>query len=241
MYSRLIDLCYEQVKDNFWYCRFHFFVDIVIDKNTGYFNATETCSSNYKQFKQLSRTKSFQAITDLLKKNKKLDQIRYKVKTETNEILNGTYLHEDLLIYTLCWIDCQMYFDCEPLIPKWYYLKYGTTYSNEYLDELSDYFNVSKLCKEYGRQFNNLFQSTIFKEILRNIDSDLLWENKSIHHLKMNIFRELRVDGTYIHKQIFTYVLWWLIPAQYLIDQKKIKQHYIHEYELRYKPFSLSD
>lgn len=46
----LLDVCYEQIKDNFWYGLFGDF-KLIIDKTTGYFNATKLCKDGGKQLK----------------------------------------------------------------------------------------------------------------------------------------------------------------------------------------------
>ena len=45
----LIDVCYEQIKDNFHYGLFGDF-KLVVDKNTGCFNAAKLCQLGGKKF-----------------------------------------------------------------------------------------------------------------------------------------------------------------------------------------------
>lgn len=42
----LNDICYEQIKDNFYYGKFGDF-KLVIDKDTGCFNATKLCNLSW--------------------------------------------------------------------------------------------------------------------------------------------------------------------------------------------------
>jgi dihydroorotase len=46
----LSDVCYKQIKDNFYYGLFGDF-KLVIDKSTGCFNATKLCNFGIKKFK----------------------------------------------------------------------------------------------------------------------------------------------------------------------------------------------
>jgi hypothetical protein len=69
MTSTLNDICYEQIKDNFYYGKFGDF-NLVIDKNTGCFNATKLC--------QLSPKKRFADWTKLSRSQELLDYYNKK-------------------------------------------------------------------------------------------------------------------------------------------------------------------
>lgn len=56
-----VDVCYEQIKDNYWYGIFGDF-KFIIDKNTEYFNATKLCASRGKQFKHWLENKHSQEL-----------------------------------------------------------------------------------------------------------------------------------------------------------------------------------
>lgn len=59
----LNDICYEQIKDNFYYGKFGDFT-LVIDKNTGCFNATKLYKEGNKDFNQWKR---LERVKELLK------------------------------------------------------------------------------------------------------------------------------------------------------------------------------
>jgi hypothetical protein len=59
----LNDICYEQIKDNYYYCKFGEF-RLVVDKNTGCFNATKLCKEGNKDFNQWKR---LERVKELLK------------------------------------------------------------------------------------------------------------------------------------------------------------------------------
>ena len=48
--NSLSSICYEQIKDNYYYGLYGDF-KIIVDKNTGYFNATKLCKDGNKDFK----------------------------------------------------------------------------------------------------------------------------------------------------------------------------------------------
>jgi hypothetical protein len=52
-YKSLNDVCYQQIKDNFYYGLFGHF-RLVIDKATGCFNATKLCNEASKRFRNWS-------------------------------------------------------------------------------------------------------------------------------------------------------------------------------------------
>src|SRR3977135_1445646 len=43
------DICYEQIKSNYWYANYHGF-KVVMDKSNGYINATKLCADGGKSF-----------------------------------------------------------------------------------------------------------------------------------------------------------------------------------------------
>ena len=57
----LNDICYEYIKDNFYYSKFGDFT-LVVDKNTGCFNATKLCKQGNKDFSDWSRLKRVQEL-----------------------------------------------------------------------------------------------------------------------------------------------------------------------------------
>jgi hypothetical protein len=48
--STLNDICYEHIKDTFYYGKFGYF-NLVVDKKTGFFNATKLCIDGGKEFR----------------------------------------------------------------------------------------------------------------------------------------------------------------------------------------------
>lgn len=52
--ASLNDICYEQIKDSFHFGIFGDF-KLVVDKETGYFNATKLCNSGGKHFSKWTR------------------------------------------------------------------------------------------------------------------------------------------------------------------------------------------
>lgn len=82
----LIELCYEQINDNFYYAMF-FDCQLVVDKDTGCFNATKLCEDAGKMLEDWEGA-MFGA---------------YEV-TGHDEVLDGLYLPKELLLGIVTWI-----------------------------------------------------------------------------------------------------------------------------------------
>jgi hypothetical protein len=52
--STLNDICYEHIKNSFYYGKFGYF-NLVVDRNTGFFNATKLCVNGGKEFRKWLR------------------------------------------------------------------------------------------------------------------------------------------------------------------------------------------
>jgi hypothetical protein len=94
--SNLNDICYEQIKDNFYYGKFGEF-RLVVDKNTGCFNATKLCIDGGKEFRKwsrLDRAKELIAFYENMHsdddKNRRPDMAGgfYEIKTGNKDISN---------------------------------------------------------------------------------------------------------------------------------------------------------
>jgi hypothetical protein len=64
----LNDICYEKIKDNYYYGKFGEF-RLVVDKNTGCFNATKLCIDGGKEFRQWKRLERVQELIKFYEEN----------------------------------------------------------------------------------------------------------------------------------------------------------------------------
>jgi hypothetical protein len=87
----LNDICYERIKDNFYYGKFGDF-KLVVDKSTGCFNATKLCTDGGKEFRQWKRLERVQELIKFYEntrsdddKNRRPDDVAgggfYEIKT----------------------------------------------------------------------------------------------------------------------------------------------------------------
>ena len=127
MNSSLNDVCYKQISENFYYGMFGDF-QLVIDKDTGYFNAAKLCALGGKKFfdwKRLERTKSLLAcLRDQCKDGK---EIIYEVRTNNNDVtkqISGQYVQQDLILDIASWISPKFYFRCNKIVIDYFTSEY---------------------------------------------------------------------------------------------------------------------
>ena len=94
---------------------------LVIDKKTGYFNATKLCISGGKQLKnwlRLQRTKEIIKFCDLSRGSE------YEVTGDNNHKLHrqvtGTYVPKELILDVASWISTEFYFRCNSIIINYF-------------------------------------------------------------------------------------------------------------------------
>ncbi|GFW55303.1 putative KilA-N domain-containing protein 006L [Trichonephila clavipes] len=157
----LNDICYEQIKDNFYYGLFGDF-RLVIDKNTGCFNATKLCNSGGKKFKHwsmLEKSKRLLNYYDLKScgrdSNRSFYESKsrgrdsnlgfYEIKGDNNDALNkqitGQYVRQELILDIASWISVEFYDRCNRVILNYFVNEYKTMEKNEFemkLKEIED-------------------------------------------------------------------------------------------------------
>ncbi|GBN16681.1 Putative KilA-N domain-containing protein 006L [Araneus ventricosus] len=114
----LRDVCYEQIADQYWYGLFGDF-KLIIDRNTGYFNATKLCRQGGKNFSDWSRNKDSKTLIEYYRQKRPpgdlqgVTEIMIVVDGYGNEIYNriisGTYLPEEIILGVATWISKDFY------------------------------------------------------------------------------------------------------------------------------------
>ena len=112
-YTLLSELCFEQVKDNFWLASYDGIV-MIMKKDSGWVNATKLCRQGGKRFKKWLENKSSIDLMTLLssmlnktefENEKAMARIRADVSkciqtssaTVEDCVISGTYIHPDLV------------------------------------------------------------------------------------------------------------------------------------------------
>lgn len=108
--SAFIDVCYEQIKDHYWYGSLGDF-KLIINRNTGRFNATKLCNDGGKVFENWYRNKKTKKLIEYYRHHNN-DFIEMKKENKDDidtPIISGTYLPEELILSLAFWISQDIY------------------------------------------------------------------------------------------------------------------------------------
>ncbi|CCU56257.1 N1R/p28-like protein [Mythimna separata entomopoxvirus 'L'] len=149
--NSLNDICYEHIKDTFYYGLFGNF-KLVIDKNTGCFNATKLCnlgSKRYRNWLSLERSKELIKFID---KNRRLDHSAYfyeindSNKNHISKQITGQYVPKEIILDISSWISVEFYLKCNDIIINYY---------NKEFKNLSDQ-DIQNKVKEIEDNYKNI-------------------------------------------------------------------------------------
>jgi hypothetical protein len=136
----LTQVCYEHIKDTFYYGVFGNF-KLVVDKATGYFNATKLCTSGNKPFRQWKVLEKSKHMVEYYQRNwcRNSDtSFLYEVKLQNNDKLNkqvtGQYVPKELILDIASWISIEFYDRCNNIIIN-YFVKEFQNMDNEALQQ----------------------------------------------------------------------------------------------------------
>jgi hypothetical protein len=125
--SSLSNICYEQISENFHYGIFGNF-HLVIDKDTGCFNATKLCAMSGKKFihwKRLAGTNRL--ISYLEDQSSGVDKVIYEVRTSNTGIekqITGYYVQKELILDIASWLSPEFYFRCNNIVINYFTEEY---------------------------------------------------------------------------------------------------------------------
>jgi len=116
----LKQVCYEHIKDSFYYGLFGDF-KLVIDKNTGCFNATKLCDLTGKNFRNWARLQHSKALIEYYTKRCRSDLsgIFYEVKAAQyglSKETTGQYICKELFLALAIWISVEFYDKCSKIV-----------------------------------------------------------------------------------------------------------------------------
>jgi hypothetical protein len=126
----LSDVCYEQIKETFYYGIFGDF-KLVIDKATGYFNATKLCVEGGKEFRLWSRSEKTKKLVEYYQKNRPDNypvyltyEIRGSNKDKIEKQITGTYVSKELILDIGSWVSIEFYDRCNNIIINYFVKKF---------------------------------------------------------------------------------------------------------------------
>ena len=137
----LNNIVIEQIKDNYYRGEF-LGLNLVIDKNTGYFNASKLCRDGKKEFKDWLKNKKTKELMKYISKIHPPENSPvggYKIKTghksvESNEIA-GTYVCKELILDIASWISPEFYLKCNGIIMNHAEAEFKIKYENQLMEK----------------------------------------------------------------------------------------------------------
>jgi hypothetical protein len=123
--SSLNNICYKQISENFHYGIFGNF-HLVIDKDTGCFNATKLCDIVEKDFSDWKRLARAKRLISYLEEQQSSSskEIMYEVRTSNNrgveKYYTGYYVQKELILDVASWLSPEFYFKCNNIVINYF-------------------------------------------------------------------------------------------------------------------------
>jgi hypothetical protein len=141
--TSLNNICYKQISENFHYGIFGDF-HLVIDKDTGCFNATKLCAMSGKDFsdwKRLSRAKRLMSYLQEQPTNVGKELV-YEVRTSNTGIekqITGHYVQKELILDIASWLSPEFYFRCNNIVINYFTTDYKGLGEAEKTDKFKEF------------------------------------------------------------------------------------------------------
>ena len=138
----LSDCIYEHIKDTFYYGVFGDF-KLVIDKKTGYFNATKLCVSGGKEYKLWARLERSKNMINYIQKNRGADmhpyyEIKGANKDKTERQFTGTYVPKELILDIASWVSIEFYDRCNSIIINYFVNEFKKMDKNDLQNKIKE-------------------------------------------------------------------------------------------------------
>ncbi|MGL5962470.1 MAG: DUF3627 domain-containing protein, partial [Cetobacterium sp.] len=140
----LNDICYRQIKGNYYYGIFGEF-QLVVDKSTGCFNATKLCNiggKNFFNWKRLERTKQLIEYFANKRCPSDLKGNFYEIRESNNDVISkqitGQYVQKELILDIASWISPEFYFKCNNIIINYFVNQHQNRTNNEKQREINE-------------------------------------------------------------------------------------------------------
>jgi hypothetical protein len=128
--ASLNDVCFERIRDTFYYGMFGEF-KLVVDKKTGCFNATKMCADGGKQFSHWKRLEKSKKLMEYYKSpppyvegGSDFYEVTGDNKDELVAKTTGQYVRKELILDIASWVSVEFYDKCNRIIVDFYVAEY---------------------------------------------------------------------------------------------------------------------
>lgn len=128
--SSLNNICYKQIKGNYYYGIFGEF-QLVVDKTTGCFNATKLCNTGGKKFKNWTVLTRSKQMMDYVSRYHVFGFYEIKGDNVDDKQITGQYVQKELIFDIASWISPEFYFKCNNIIINYFASEYQSMDENE--------------------------------------------------------------------------------------------------------------
>src|SRR3978361_109423 len=113
----LSEVCYVQIHENIYYGLLGG-LKLIIDRTTGYFNATQLCREGGKNYKNWIRNKDSTSLVEYVQRIRNLPAF-YNVNNKPSaqcDIIRGTYIPKELILAVASWLSPEFYLMCSDIV-----------------------------------------------------------------------------------------------------------------------------
>lgn len=145
----------EYITDNYFECSYDG-LSVVIDLESGYFNASKLCTSNNRIISNWYKNHK----SKLLLKKYNILKIRFGYAS-----ILGHYVHQDLFINIALWISTDIYFKCCNFVTKFTEYKYQLSKDNYYISIIEQQNNkIQKINSRLSYILKQISQKKIYND-----------------------------------------------------------------------------
>ncbi|CCU55685.1 N1R/p28-like protein [Choristoneura biennis entomopoxvirus] len=198
----LIDVCYEQIKDQYYYGLFGDF-KLVIDKNTGCFNATKLCNlggKKYYHWKLLDRSKNLiQYVENFYQRDHVANfyEIKKSNNNEINKQITGQYVPKEIILDIASWISIEFYMKCNDVIINYYKNEFKSLsdedIENKIIEIENKYTNIIEEKESVISDLNTKLNS-IIDQNNKILDTNINLEKQNKQLLKLAEKQNIKLD-----------------------------------------------
>src|SRR5580704_12407442 len=126
--ASLNDVCFERIRDTFYYGMFGEF-KLVVDKKTGCFNATKLCKDGGKEFRQWMRLEKSKRLIEYYEISRGdphgyFYEVAGGNNSEAFSKTTGQYVRKELILDIASWVSVEFYDKCNRIIVDFYVAEY---------------------------------------------------------------------------------------------------------------------